>query len=220
MIKAIFIDYTSTIVQESGNEMKETVTRVCKNSTLRDPHTVMKEWWSTVKRFEDESYGEAYMTEDEIALKALQVFADKYELKDDLNELLELIRGFWVNAPIFPDVKEFFDKCPLPIYVISNNGMQYMEKAMKLKLLAPAGIVCADMVRAYKPHKELFQKALGISGCRGEETVHIGDSYQSDVIGAQSTGIKPILINRKGNDNIENISVINNLSEVLSLLHQ
>lgn len=218
-MKAVFMDYTGTIVQEGGKEMQETVMTMCQNSNLHEPKTLLKEWWGIVKRLEAESCGDSYLSEDEIADRALNFFVEKYQLKADLEELHKLIQGFWVNAPVFSDVKEFFEACPLPIYVISNNGIQYVSRAMELNSLSPAGIVCADMVRAYKPHRELFEKALEVSGCAPEEVLHVGDSYQSDGIGALSARIKPVLIIRNGPNEHPEITTVKKLSEVLDLLH-
>lgn len=215
MIRAVFMDYTGTIVQEGGKEIQEIVRKICHNSSLRDSNALIKEWWGIIKKFEEESYGDSYQTEDEIADRALKYFVENFQLKADLDELHKMIQGFWVNAPLFPDVKYFFEKCSVPIYIISNNGVQYVEKAMEQNNLHPAGIVCADMVRAYKPHRELFEKALEISGCTFEEAIHVGDSYQSDVLGAMAVGIKPILLDRKACREHLEITSVQNLSEVL-----
>ena len=55
-----------------------------------------------------------------------------------------------------------------------------------------------NMVNAYKPHREIFEKALEISGCRADKVIHIGDSVTSDGNGAFNTGITPILLDRRG----------------------
>lgn len=220
MLKAVFIDYTGTTVMEGGKEMKETVMRICTNSAVHDSKEIMRIWWGILKEYEENCYKETYITEDEILDKAFGRLVEEYQLKENINELKELVRGFWVNAPVFPDTKEFYDKCPLPLYVITNNSMQYVEKAMAKNDLHPAGIVCADMVNAYKPHKELFQKALELAGCKPEEAIHIGDSYQSDVLGARKVGIKPILVQRnedKQHDD-ENLISVSSLAEILELL--
>lgn len=220
MIKAVFMDYTGTIVQESGKEIREVVMMMCRNSSLHDPETLLREWWGIIRKLEEESYGAAYITEDEIVDRALDIFVEKFDLKADLRELHRQIQSFWVNAPLFTDVKAFFEKCPLPVYVISNNGIQYVSKAMELNSLSPAGIVCADMVRAYKPHREIFEKALEISGCTPDEALHVGDSYQSDGLGALAAGIQPVLINRNSANGHPGIVDVKNLTEVLTLLHE
>lgn len=215
MTKAVFLDYTGTIIQESGSELREVVRRVSKNSQLNDPNEVMKVWWTLLKDFEESSYGDNYLTEDEIVDKAFAVLVRDYQLNENLDELHALIQGYWVNAPLFPDVEEFFQKCPVPIYVISNNGEKFVKRAMEQNRLTPKGIISADMVKAYKPHKEIFEKALEISKMLPEEVVHIGDSYQSDVQGALSANISPILVDRKGNQEYPGILTVKSLTQAL-----
>ena len=219
MLKAVFIDYTGTTVMEGGEEMKTAVMRICQNSAINAPKEVMKIWWSLIKEYEETCYQETFLTEEEFLDKAFERLATDYELKDNFDELKELVKGVWVNAPIFPDVKQFYDECPLPLYVITNNGAQYVAKAMEKNDLHPAGIVCADMVRAYKPHAELFEKALEVAGCKPEEVIHIGDSFMSDVVGARAAGIKPILLQRNDDKEYdEELIVVKSLTEILELL--
>lgn len=218
MIKAVFVDYTGTVVKEGGPEMEEVVARICRFSDLHDPQQAVALWWSLVKQYEESCCGETYVTEDAIVDRILDEMAKRIGLRDNARELHALIRGFWVNAPLFADAGEFFARCPLPVYLLSNNGAEYIRRAMRNKNLHPAGIVCADMVRAYKPHRAIFDKALEISGCRPEEAVHIGDSYTSDVQGARSAGIRPILVRRKPGKPCEDVTVVSNLIDVLPLL--
>lgn len=217
-MKAVFMDYTGTTVQENGPEIEEVVRRMCKNSSMKDPKELLGLWWSRLRACEEASYHDTYLTEDEIVDKMLEGLRADIQLEDDFDELHRLIQGFWVNAPLFPDVKEFYQKCPCPIYIISNNGIQYVERSMTEKGLAPAGIVCADMVRAYKPHRELFEKALEVSGYSADEVIHIGDSYTSDVQGAMAAGIKPILVQRKPGMNYSAIDTVKSLLDVEFIL--
>ena len=52
-----------------------------------------------------------------------------------------------------------------------------------------------------KPHPEIFQIAARQAGCKTEEMLHVGDSLQFDVAGAQSAGICSVWLNRDGNIN-------------------
>jgi putative hydrolase of the HAD superfamily len=47
-----------------------------------------------------------------------------------------------------------------------------------------------------KPSPPIFLAALEQTGINAAETVHVGDQYKSDVIGARGVGINPILIDR------------------------
>lgn len=213
-MKAVFMDYTGTTVQERGPEIEEVVMRICKSSTIKSPQEVLQLWWTRLREFEENCYKSDYLTEDEIVDRLLEELREEIQLTDNLIELHTLIRKFWVNAPLFPDVKEFYQRCPVPLYVISNNGIQYVEKALSKNGLFPAGIICADMVQAYKPHSEIFERALEVSGYTADDVIHIGDSYSSDVQGAMSAGIKPILVQRKGGNAFPDVLCVTNLNEI------
>ena len=103
-----------------------------------------------------------------------------------------------------------------------GNLKKYEEAAYQVAMddndLHPAGIICGDMARAYKPHGELFEKALEVSGCKAEEVIHVGDSVASDVKGAQSAGIRPILLDRTGTKTVPGVTVIQSLAELTERL--
>ena len=42
MIKAIFVDYTGTIITQEGKDAETLVYRVCKNSDMKDSHAFLK----------------------------------------------------------------------------------------------------------------------------------------------------------------------------------
>ncbi len=169
MIRSIFIDYTGTIIQEKGEDLEKLVLRIWKNSNFKSPEEIAASWWDQLKMMEEQSFGDTFLTEDEIVDHLLGKFEEEAGLVDDLSELHRLFQRFWMYAPIFEDVKEFFEKCPLPIYVITNNGVCYVQECLKHNGLKAAGIVSGDLVRAYKPHKELFEYALRVCGCDAEK---------------------------------------------------
>ena len=218
MIKAVFLDYTGTIIEEGGPDGMEMLKRCWKNSDIESMEAMLAYWWKLIKAYEAVSYKESYITEDEIVDRALAECAEKIHLKENIAELHRLCQRFWMYAPAFPDTKEFFDKCSVPIFVISNNGLSYVEEGMRDKDLHPAGIICGDMVRAYKPHEEIFLKALEVSGLNAEEVIHIGDSVTSDVAGAVRAGITPVLLDRQGDKSCEGVTMIHSLTEALPLI--
>jgi FMN phosphatase YigB (HAD superfamily) len=52
-----------------------------------------------------------------------------------------------------------------------------------------------------KPKPEIFTAAINAAKCNPEEMIHIGDSYDKDIIGAKSVNMNYIWINH--NDTIE-----------------
>ncbi len=198
MVKAIFMDYTGTLMQEESKYAMQMASLVARHSTLHDVKEIVAIWWGIIKRYEAESYGDTYLTEDEIVGKALDELEAKYLCAVDREEFVSLAHLFWSKSPAFDDVPDFFAKCRLPVYIVTNNGTEYVNVFLRDNNLSCAGVVCGDMVKAYKPHRELFEKALEISGCRPQEVLHVGDSLRSDVSGALAVGIQACLLDRKG----------------------
>lgn len=203
--KTVFIDYMGTTVGEHSAEMAEIVQRICKSSDVHDPKQVQQFILDNRRRYEADSYLDGCLTEDEIVDRLIEDMGAQIGLAEDPAVLHNLIRHHWINAPVFPDTRTFFERCPVPIYIITNNGMTYMEWALAQNGLCPAGMVSADTVRAYKPHREIFEEALRLSGCVPEEAVHIGDSYDTDIVGARAADIRPVLLlrGRSGHDDVE-----------------
>ncbi len=218
MTKVVFIDYMGTTVDERSPEMAEIVRRICKNSGVHDPRQVQRFILDTRRRYETDSYLDAYLTEDEIVDRLISDMEAQIGLADERAALRDLIRSHWVNAPVFPDAHAFFEQCPVPIYIITNNGLPYMERALRHNGLKAAGVVSADTVRAYKPHREVFDEALRLSGCAPDEAVHIGDSYATDVVGARSAGIRPVLLLRGGTQQHDNVDAVDDLAHALNLI--
>ena len=218
MLKAVFIDYTGTIMREQNRYTLEMAQLIAAHSTLCDIPEIFKVWWGLIKELEDASYQDAYRTEDEIAAKALDILGEKYRFHGSHEVFIDLAHRFWSKSPAFDDAKAFFAQCPLPIYIITNNGIEYVKPFLQDNGLRCAGIISGDMVRAYKPHRELFLKALEVSGCTPDEVIHIGDSVTSDVQGAQRVGIRPVLLDREGKAAPQEYLTVSSLTEVLPLL--
>lgn len=73
-------------------------------------------------------------------------------------------------------------------------------------------------VKSAKPDPHIFNYTLAKVGVSAEETVHVGDTYAADIVGAQTVGIRPILIDRDGSQVGEWRETIQSLSELPGLL--
>ena len=120
----------------------------------------------------------------------------------------------WMKPPIFEEAKEFFETCPVPIYIVSNIDRDDVLKAIEFHHLKPAGVFTSEDAKSYKPRKELFELTLNSTGLTAEQVVHIGDSLSSDVKGALSVGIDAVWVNRSGRDVPDGVISVGNLLEV------
>jgi len=53
-------------------------------------------------------------------------------------------------------------------------------------------VVLSEAAYALKPDKRIFEYALQLNNAMASETIMIGDSYESDIVGAQNAGIDQI----------------------------
>ncbi|RKU29253.1 hypothetical protein C6497_06715 [Candidatus Poribacteria bacterium] len=73
-------------------------------------------------------------------------------------------------------------------------------------------------VRSMKPDPHIFEYTLKKVGVTAEETVHVGDTFDADIVGAQGVGIRPILLDRNGTQTSRWEETIQNLAELPELL--
>ena len=62
-------------------------------------------------------------------------------------------------------------------------------------------VVFAQEYGIQKPDPRLFEIAIERAGCTKRQLLHVGDSFQNDVIGARQAGIKSVWLNRQGINN-------------------
>ena len=212
MIKAIFLDYTGTMVNDE-EYTKKMLGYFMKYSDMKDPMEVFNKVWGMIKKIEAEHVHDTFVKKDEMVDMILSYCVEHFGLKCDLDEIHTIWRDSWIHSPLFSDVKPFFERSTLPIYVVTNDDLIYIQESMREKDLQPAGIISAEMINACKPHREILDKALEVAGILPSEAVLIGDSETSDVNSALEVGIKPVLLDRAGKSKRSDIDVINSLDE-------
>jgi putative hydrolase of the HAD superfamily len=81
-------------------------------------------------------------------------------------------------------------------------------------------LVISAVARHAKPSPTLYNMALERSNAIPDYTVHIGDSYIHDVLGARGVGITPILLDRRSSITSDKVDclLVHSLYELLDLL--
>jgi len=215
MVKAIFVDFYGTIVFEDGENVAKISNRIYETGKAESVSQVDSHWWDRFKTLFENSYGESFRTQRDLETQSLVDTINHFDSSEDGVKLSNEMFEYWVNPPIFEEAKQFFERCPVPIYVVSNIDRADIMEAISYHGLNSAGVFTSEDARSYKPRKELFELALKSTGLSPEEVVHIGDSLSSDVKGAATVGIDAIWINRGGRTVPEGVTAVGNLLEVL-----
>ncbi len=132
--------------------------------------------------------------------------------------------GLHTRWELFPDALPTLQALQgrdLTLGVISDWGMSLAPIIAGLDLTRYFDCLIVSAATRYaKPEAALYELALQRANAIPDYTIHIGDSYIHDVLGARSVGITPILIDRPGRLREADVDclLIRDLREVLSLL--
>ena len=105
--------------------------------------------------------------------------------------------------------------------IVSNWGVPLDPLSERLGIAEYFDIIVAShdtRVKSEKPDPYIFNYTLTAIGVSAEEAIHVGDTYEADVIGAQNVGIRPILIDRDGTQVGRWDETIQSLTELPALL--
>lgn len=164
-----------------------------------------------ISRGESTEGPQAFLVYVRSILDALPVFSDLSEAEraSATARLLRAIRTpevqdrLWSHVP--PDLPEALAQLRergLRLVVVSNS-----DGTVEAKLTAAGvrdlldSVVDSHVVGSEKPDRAIFEHALRLAKSRPERTVHVGDLYHADVVGARGAGLHAVLLDPYGDWN-------------------
>ena len=108
--------------------------------------------------------------------------------------------NLWELVPpaVFPALAALRE-CGLSITIVSNANGKLRVLFDRLQLSG-----CVDCLldsheeSVEKPDPRFFERALERSGARKDTTIHVGDLYHVDVVGARNAGLRGVLLDEAG----------------------
>lgn len=101
------------------------------------------------------------------------------------------------DIELYPDVIPALDQlAPHFRLGLLSNGNSYPDRCGLEGRFA--FVVFSQDVRVRKPDRRIFEIAAREAGCPLDEFLHVGDSYENDVLGAHGAGAKTVWLNREG----------------------
>ena len=215
MVKAFFLDFYGTIVHEDGEVIKKITQIIMETGKVGNTSEIAAFWWKAFQDMYMNSYGKTFETQRALEERSLEDTIKRFHSSANARELSKLMFEHWMKPPIFEDAKPFFEKSPIPAYIVSNIDTSDVMKAIEYHNITPTGVFTSEDAKAYKPRKELFELALNRTGLRADEVIHIGDSISSDVRGANAVAISALWLNRFGKEVPDGVESIASLLDAL-----
>jgi 2-haloacid dehalogenase/putative hydrolase of the HAD superfamily len=199
--RAVLLDFYGTVVEEDVECVHEACVAIAKAAeTPTVPEEVGRYWQERFNVLCFESIGPTFRSEYEIEVLSIEHVLRQFRVPLNARELAEPLFKVWRRPRILPHSREAIAAIPVPVCLVSNVDNPQLAEALEFNSLSFDLIVTSEDCRAYKPHPEMFLRALEMLGMTPGEVLHVGDSLTSDVQGAQALGIPAMWINRDGRD--------------------
>jgi putative hydrolase of the HAD superfamily len=127
----------------------------------------------------------------------IQVGVDNAVLAKEVGE--QYLGLLPTRTMLVPFAKELLDYLypKYPLTIVSNGFIEVQYKKLHSCRIEQyfSHVVLSEAAEALKPDKRIFEYALQLNNAIASETIMIGDSYESDIAGAQNAGIDQIYFN-------------------------
>jgi len=195
--EAILIDFYGTVVEEIHIPVQGICARICSlKPGLAEPE-VMRYWVDIFNRMIEESHDKTYLLQKEIEKRSLQSTIQHFDIELDSADLSQKLIDYRSHPTLFPESLQVLRQVRLPLCLVTNIDNIEIKSALQYTGLHFDFVVTSEDCRAYKPRADIFNKALKTLGKSTGQVLHVGDSYQGDILGARALGIKVLWIDRR-----------------------
>ena len=196
----IFLDAGGVLVHPNWERVSDTLERhdiLVQAQALRDADPLVKKSIDRAEIIHSSNDGGRFSAYLRMVISQAGV-APTDAMTAALAELYEYNNrwNLWENVPndVLPTLAALRAR-GMKLVVVSNSNGTLRDSLERLGLLSSVDMVFdSHEHNIEKPNPEYFLRALKASGGTVDTTVHIGDFYHIDVIGARSAGMDAILL--------------------------
>lgn len=112
-------------------------------------------------------------------------------------ECVQRAKDLVTPLPFMQDIMERLMALGVGIAVFSNGWIKLQQA--KAKVIGFSGpVIVSEEIDLWKPDPRAFQLALERANFSKEKTAYVGDSPETDIVGAKQAGLKAIWVNLEG----------------------
>jgi len=203
-IKHLFFDLDHTLWDFNKNA-HETLTELYHELSLSDYFPSFTEFYTKYIEVNEslwDLYRKKLITKD--SLRTIR-FSQTFEYFDLHNVALaetlgnEYVRRGPYKSNLFPSCHEVLTdlKSRYHLHIITNGFEEVQAVKMKSSNLNQyfKEIITSEKAGVTKPHPQIFEYALTITGAKATESIMIGDNFEVDCLGAENHGIRAVYFN-------------------------
>ena len=208
LIKAIFFDFYNTIgkFDPSREELQMVACQsfginvtqqgIIKGYASADSYMAKRVSVKPLRAMNPEELNDFFTEYQSLILEGSGFNVSKDIALEIASKLRSLPKGFSLFEDVLP-VLEKLKQAGLKLGLLSNNEGDISGLSKKLGLDGLMDVVInAEQVGRGKPYPEIFLEAMSRAGVKPNESVYIGDQYETDIRGSRDVGMLPVLIDR------------------------
>lgn len=192
-VKAVTFDAYGTLLRNEG--LMLIPRRIVADHGL--PVRIEDVYRSWIDLYHEATQSSAFRTLREIQGQVLSRVLQQCGVIADAAPYVDLFFQVTTTVELYPETLAVLNALgPIPSAIVSNADHEHVAAwnfALPVRF-----ILVSETVRAYKPHRLVFQRALEHLGLRPNEVLHVGDSDVDDVKGAKAAGLRVVWVNRNG----------------------
>ena len=221
----LFFDLDNTLWDFDKNS-KDSLLLISNNLTINCSFDDFFQYFDTVNNQLWKEYQNKKLKQKEVVVKRFELVFDKFKIKADPekanDQFLQLLPGRSILKPYTIETLQYLKDKGYRLHIVTNG-----IKDIQIKKIENSGIsrffeliITSEEVGIPKPDKRIFRYALTKANARKIKSIVIGDSWESDIIGAQQVGMKSIFISwdKPVAENHPSTIIISNLRQIQELL--
>jgi putative hydrolase of the HAD superfamily len=209
-IRAIFFDAGNTLIFPRLKEIAAKLTALGYPATVEDFHAAertgkarLDAWlWPQIRRGQVPRQADPYYWGEYLAALLARLKVPDSERGEVVGRVVDYFKDITTWSRILDDTKPYLGELRQRGYYLGviSNSLGTMEEQLNRLGLAEhfATILDSAVVGVEKPHPEIFAIALGRGGVAASEAIFVGDTYATDVGGAQLAGLTGVLMDHVG----------------------
>jgi putative hydrolase of the HAD superfamily len=209
-LRAIFLDAGNTLMFPRVEELARDLTAEGYPATAEDFFAAerhgkrkLDEWlWPQIRRGEVPRTIDHYYWGEYLSALMKRIRAPEAERERLTGRVASSFRDITFWSRVLPETPPFLDSLRAQGYflgVISNSVGTMEQQLSRLDLAARFdAIFDSAVVGVEKPHPDIFRLALTRAGVAASDALFVGDTYSTDIGGAQLAGLSGVLLDRVG----------------------
>ena len=230
MYKSVFIDLDDTLWDFHANA-KSAMQEIYEERNLGKYFESFEQYFAFyAKRNLElwEEYGKGTISKEALQLERfqhplIQVDVDNAPLAKEIGD--QYLGLLPTRTMLVPYAKELLDYLypKYPLTIVSNGFIEVQYKKLHSCGIEQyfAHVVLSEAANALKPDKRIFEYALQLNNAIASETIMIGDSYESDIVGARNAGIDQVYYNPLQDKSLKDKQAsyfVENLEDIIKII--